>query len=449
MTNEARGHRAHRVTLVHLALLVPWVGLVIGALRPVTDNSFLWHIRAGSLQAALGSVLTNDPFSFTMQGKAWRTQSWLADLIYGRLEAVFGIGFVGLMLITLGVVTLIAVGVLAFRLSDNLQATAAVVLITAFLLSPVLVPRPVIFTFPLLVLVILAWERRELRWVLPFLFWLWASLHGSFFIGGVYILLRAISTKEFRNSLAPVVASVLATMLTAHGLGVVTIVTDFLTARPYLSLMQEWRTPDLISTALMPFLLAVIWLLFLAVGGRLTRSSLWIVVPFLILALSASRAVFTAWLALTPVYAAASRGAVRDWGRGFPLPIALVVVAVVGLGPFLFARPVALDEERFPIAAAAHLNDVPTFHDDLVGGYLIYEEGFSDGVFIDDRVELFRHRMTEMVAVRSGREDWKALFERDGIRQALIAVDGPLLRLLQNGGWQVHYQDERYALLRP
>ena len=76
--------------------------MVIGASRPIRDNSFLWHIRAGDLQLTSGEVLTTDPFSFTMAGEPWRTQSWLADLLYGSLEqASGGLGWVPWLLIDL------------------------------------------------------------------------------------------------------------------------------------------------------------------------------------------------------------------------------------------------------------------------------------------------------------------------------------------------------------
>lgn len=449
MTAEARRVPIRRVSLAQLALLVPWVALVLGALRPITDNSFLWHVRAGSLQTDLGSVLTSDPFSFTMRGEPWRTQSWLADLLYANLEQSFGLGFVGPMMLALGVLTFLTVGILAFRLSRSVAVTAGVVLITTFLFAPVMVPRPVVFSFPIFALVILAWEDKRLRWALPFLVWLWASLHGSFFLAGVYMVLRAVSTKEFKSSVAPVLASGAAGLLTAHGLGIVTILTDFVTARPYLALMQEWRTPDFLTAALAPFLLAITWILFLAVGGRLERRDLWIVIPFLILALSASRAVFTGWLALVPVVAWRARGSTWKLGTGFPLPVATVAAIAIVVAPLLLSRPVALDEERFPVAAASHLHDVRTFHDDLTGGYMIYSETLADGVFIDDRAELYRERLAEMVRVRSGAEPWREVFEGDGIEQALVSATGPLVELLQASGWSVVYRDSVFAVLRP
>ncbi len=73
--------RTGRFTAIHLFMMLPWLGIVIAARRPIRDNSFLWHLSAGARQLDAGQVLTVDPFSYTFGGADWRTQSWLADLL--------------------------------------------------------------------------------------------------------------------------------------------------------------------------------------------------------------------------------------------------------------------------------------------------------------------------------------------------------------------------------
>ncbi|MGA8039099.1 MAG: hypothetical protein WCA93_03220, partial [Acidimicrobiia bacterium] len=94
-----------RFSLGHLLLTLPWVALVIDAWSPIRDNSFLWHIRAGELQATAAQVLTTDPFSFTMLGHPWLTQSWLAELLYSWGESHWGLGFVPPMMLALSSIT--------------------------------------------------------------------------------------------------------------------------------------------------------------------------------------------------------------------------------------------------------------------------------------------------------------------------------------------------------
>ena len=88
------GSSRGRVSVGHIALAVPLIAAVVSGRIPVRDNSYLWHVRAGTLQSDLGRVLTEDPFSFTAVGRAWRTQSWLADLLYGWLDRRWGLAVV-------------------------------------------------------------------------------------------------------------------------------------------------------------------------------------------------------------------------------------------------------------------------------------------------------------------------------------------------------------------
>jgi hypothetical protein len=117
--------------------------------------------------------------------------------------------------------------------------------------------------------------------------------------------------------------------------------------------------------------------------------------------------------------------------------------------PFLVASDGSIDEERFPVAAAAELDDVPTFHDDRTGGYLIWAAGPERLVYIDDRAELYGERMAEFVAVRDLETDWEPIFQRDHIEQVLFRSDEELVGVLESAGWAPTFQDEHYVVLRP
>ncbi|HSM46149.1 MAG TPA: hypothetical protein VK969_14135, partial [Acidimicrobiia bacterium] len=111
----AAAQSARRLSIAHLALLLPWIAVAIDAFRPIVDNSFLWHVRAGTVQLERGSVLTTDPFSFTLGGEPWRTQSWLVELLYGWAEGLSGLGFVPIMLLVVPTLTFLGIGLIAYR----------------------------------------------------------------------------------------------------------------------------------------------------------------------------------------------------------------------------------------------------------------------------------------------------------------------------------------------
>ena len=121
-------------SIAQLSLLVPSVAIVIDAWAPIRDNSFLWHIRAGSLQRTAGEVLTSDPFSFTVGGDPWRTQSWLGELLYAQAESLSGLGFVPWMLLVLSTIAFAGIGLVAYHYSSSVPATALVMLTSTVLL---------------------------------------------------------------------------------------------------------------------------------------------------------------------------------------------------------------------------------------------------------------------------------------------------------------------------
>ncbi len=323
-----------------------------------------------------------------------------------------------------------------------------VLILSTLLLISFLVPRPVIFSFALFVLVILAWERPATRWAVPLLFWVWASTHGSFAIGLAYVGLSLIAEREWKW-LPTAIVSGLVTLLTAHGLGVIAILTEFVAAGDALALLSEWRQPELISVIFLPFLVGLALIVVAAAGGRVTPRHLWLIVPFLALALGATRAVPPAWLALLPLV---SLGVFRLRllsSPRFSTGQASVFALFVLVFPFFLRSDGSLDPERFPIAATSSLGPGRTFHDDRTGGYLIWAEGPGRQVYIDDRAELYRERLAEFVAVREGEQPWEPVFERDGIEQVLLRVDEPVVADLLAAGWEQVFEDEQYVVLVP
>lgn len=448
MTETAATPSARRFSLAHLLLIVPWVALVIDAWAPIRDNSFLWHIRAGDLQAVAGEVLTSDPFSFTMNGEPWLTQSWLAELLYAWGEHHWDLGFVPPMMLLMTSVTFLGIGLIAYRRSQSVSGAAVVLMLSTILLISFLVPRPVIFSFALFVVVILAWERRATRWTLPLLFWLWASVHGSFAIGLAYVGLSLLAEKEWRW-LPTAILSGLVTLLTAHGLGVVTVLLEFVYAREALALLSEWRRPELLSVVMLPFLIGLGLIVRAAIKRRVTLKHLWLIVPFVALGIGATRAIPPAWIALVPLLSLGVLGLQPGSGRRFTTGQGVVFAGAVLILPFILASDASIDEERFPVAAVAALNQSRVLHDDRTGGYLIWAEGPDRQVYIDDRAELYRERLVEFVAVRDGDLPFEPVFERDGIEQALLKVTEPLVDDLKAAGWEAVFEDEEYVVLRP
>lgn len=441
--------RLRAIRPVHLGLLLPWVLVGIASRREIRDNSFLWHVRAGTIQIERGSVLTTDPFSFTFGGRPWRTQSWLAELAYGWLDARWGLGFVPWMLGVLGVLIFAGLLVLVYRQTKNLGVTVVAGVLSAWLGAVFFNPRPVLFSYLFLVLLLAAlWDDR-MRWSVPLVIWIWAAVHASFVLGLAVIFLeslrRRLKTKELIGFMAP---AVVVPLFTAHGWGVVEFMVEFVSRRDALRYLTEWSVPDLLSPPFVPVLILIAMLLVAAIRGRVRIADLWLVVPLLAVMVSSARSVFPAWLVLVPL-AASGVESVGLGGRGGSPGINALLGLVLLAGPVMVPVRGGLDRERFPVEAAAALIDVPTFNDDVAGGYLIYSRYPAFEVFVDDRAELYgADHFEAAIEARNGTPTWREVFESWRIRQAIVRTDAGLVAALTESGWRTVYRDENFVVFR-
>ncbi len=441
-----------RLRLRHLWLLIPFWIAAWRAGRDLGDNSFLWHVRAGIDQLAGGEVIRTDPYSFTQFGEPWRTQSWLIELAYGRLETWFG-DLVWVNWFLFAVVTGVLIVVLAgmVRSGTALAAIAVVFALLAWIFQPYMSPRPVLVSYVLFAITgLIVSSRRPAWWAVPGIMWLWASMHGSFIVGLGILVLDGFRRRTRRAWLA-VGISVVAVSATAHGAAIWEILYRFVVNREGLERIQEWQPPDFTNLALV----AVLPLLGLLMVGlatqRIPSDALWIVIPMVAFALLSTRNVLPALLVIAPWLAAAA-GVLPDWGESELSPplVWATAVAVVATGLVLVAAPVVLDGERFPTRAlVAQLEDGPLFHSIGPGGALIYYEGSRRPVFVDDRVELYGPDfLGEYYEAIDGIE-WRSLFAARGVQQALLDDEDVLVPRLEEDGWATCATDDGFRILRP
>lgn len=441
----------HRLSVRHLFAMVPVVGVVVASAKAITDNSFLWHVRAGTVQLDAGEVLRADPFSFTAQGEAWRTQSWIADLLYGTLERWTGdLSWVWPVVAVTMTITLIFVGLAAYREAGNSLVVAIVLFFTAWLVLRTLVPRPVVFSHLLLAALVVVLAHRRLRWVIPLLIWVWAGVHGSFIIGLGLIVLEAIRSDR-RELWGLLGLSVVSASLTAHGLALWGVLGEFAASRGALDLIQEWAPPDLTDLSAAPYALFIGALFLGAARGRLAVRDLVVVVPFLLFGLTSYRALIPATIVLAPWVARAIEipAAPRRVESGLLNGAIAAVIVVVAVWVGLERADSNPDDELFPVSAAAALAPGPLFHGDAVGGYLIYSAWPDRLVYTDDRAELYgEERFQEFVDARAGLPVWQDVFQLHGIDQALLAADSAgLQEVLTASGWSERYRDSEFVIL--
>ncbi len=436
-----------RWSIWSIAIAVMFPLGIFGFTRPVRDNSFLWHVRAGDAQRSLGAVLTEDPFSFTALGKPWRTQSWLPELAYSWLDERIGLTQIPWIILGCWLIVLTAVLAVVRRRCRSTLQTALLTAATVVILIGSFNPRPVIFSFVLMTLLILADEHPRLRWAIPLIMWVWVATHGSFPIGAAYLLFQAIRHRD-RTRVAPIVMAGALSLLTAHGYGVLQILSDFGGGGGALDVIREWQTPNLLSPPFIPLLLGLFVLIGLGASGKFDSGSWWILVPFLALAFRANRTVPPAWLALLPILAIGTAAIPDKLGTAKIsrfVPIGLGILGLMAIP--IVAIPSELDTELFPVEASEHLEGTRVFTSDAAGGYLTYAYWPERLIFTDDRAELFHRELPQMVAIRGGAPEWREAFTEWQFDEAMLRRVDPLLEILVLSGWETAFADESWVVL--
>ena len=440
-----------RLTPRHIALLVPIAAMSWLVVRQLGDNSFLWHVRAGTLQADLGRVLTTDPFSFTRNGAPWRTQSWLAELGYGWLESTTGdLSWVPYLVYTSALIMMVFVAIAVYDVVREPVRVAAVLVVVGFTSTIFMVPRPVILSYALISAVVVVLRRpQRLMWTLVPLIWVWAGLHASYTVALALIALEAIRIKSWRLLGVGVLAG-LTTAFTAHGLGSWEFVLSFLESREALSFISEWATPDFTQMFLAPFLLVVFGLVVAGFAGRIAPRDLVVIVPFLWLGLTQQRSVLPAIIVLAPFAARAliPRKEPSPSTAGSPVVNAVLLLALLVLAVVPFGRDVSLRTDVMPpLEAIQSLEPGNVFHGAATGGLLIYAEYDDRLVYVDDRAELYGVAgFQEFVDAMKG-IGYREVFARYDINQALVKAEWAIAPALEDDGWTTRFRNDEWVTL--
>ncbi len=106
-----------------------WLGLAYACIATayLSDNSFLWQQRAGSLLLN-GDVIRHDPFSWMSSDQLWVNHGWLANAITAKLEQFGGLSMVRIYAMFLAYIFGLAVWKL---IRDRTEGIPAVLLAVA------------------------------------------------------------------------------------------------------------------------------------------------------------------------------------------------------------------------------------------------------------------------------------------------------------------------------
>ncbi len=206
--------------LLYLLFLVIWLLFFIKGIISI-DPDFGWHIRMGELILVKG-IPTTDPFSYTMPSFPFVDHEWLINVILFKLYS--GIGYTGLSLIFASLVLLALVISIPKKI---LGFSSSALILAGGIILPFSGVRPQVITWLILSILINVLFKPKIwvrvRFFMPFLFILWANLHGGFAIGIgtllLFILVNIWASKKVNFiDLFIATTSFLATLVNPYGI---------------------------------------------------------------------------------------------------------------------------------------------------------------------------------------------------------------------------------------
>lgn len=477
------------------------------ALQPLVEPDFGWHLRTGlDLLQHHWQMPMTDPYSHTMPDWPWVEHAWLSDGLLALLFTTFGTAGPLAVIVLFAAVIVGAFWLASATAHAPRTARLTAIVIAGWIALPFLGARIQMVTLlGLSVLLVLRQRiergRRDVLWIIPGLFLLWANLHGGFTAGlFVLLLILAVSVAvrvlvDRRPMLAPsldapvlswpdlgrvaivLVLSCAVTLMNPYGWRLYSEIVQSLGDRLMLDTLREWqpvsiqdRAGRLVAAYIAGLVVTgaffyrriepvrwVVLLTFLALALRHWRNVplfLIVSVPFAAEMLAAVFATTVKKLPGVRRHAAAWWLAATVAGAGLLVGLGsdhLQRIVLCGTNPSRY-----FTQTEYPIEAVAwikaHRADLGTrlYNDYGMGGFLLWWLP-DEKIFIDGRMPAWR------IGDRWILYDYLALVHRDppalkvldkyGVDWAMTQRSGALdAALRQQMEWRQVYEDAKTVI---
>jgi hypothetical protein len=446
--------------------------LVLGAgawcLGPPVDPDVWWHLRTGDWIIDHHRLPGVDRWSLTAQGNEWIAHAWLSQVVISVFHDAAGLTGISLYR-CLGVATLLGcLAVQAFRRTSPGRA----LLITVLALMGTFGgwgERPQLLSFLLLVPVAELVRRAvagsaSIWWAVPITY-LWANLHGLWFLAPALVALGALGAFERTRQLTSTRPFVLAALSSVAVAGLTpngpVLLAQPLKVNGYGQFVSEWGAPSLRSVYGFG-LFAMVALVLVAYARRrepVSNYTLAQVLFALLLGLMYIRTVAPAVVLLTPLVADALGWPASPTDRSFPPRVAQAFAAtVLALG--LTGGAVVLSAfpdlpPAAPVAATSALvsavaGEPRVLNEYDLGGWLLFMAPTARPA-IDGRTEIYPlDYVSDYLSALRMSGDWKKTIEPLHANAALFRRSTPIVNgLREELGWRSVYTDDTWVVLVP
>ncbi len=472
--------------LLFAALLIP----------PIEATDFWWHVGVGEVVLREGRIPQSDLFSYTVPGRPYIYQSWLAGVLLALLQR-----WGGPALVILCNALLISLAYLLLWFSCREEGCspflATAVTLVAFVLGAGnWFVRPQTFSmllFALFVLLLVRFRRGRPApvWLLPPLTALWANLHGAFILGiavqGAALVGEVVKWfwpgrpfptlpgRSLRALLGTTVASALAMLLNPVGFRLLTYVRTIQSNPVIQQYILEWQPPRMGESVGTIFYLSLLGLFFFLIYRRHRPDpveALWLA-GLTWLAIDGVRSIlwygFSVALVLAQVLAGRPQTRFPSFTRRQVVLSLILIGLLVGLVTLCLPwfkgmlplphRLQGILAPDTPVRATDWIEEKGLegrlFHRMEYGGYLFWRFYPERRVFIDSRIELYPEEVwKEYAQMSAGEADALVLLDTYGVEVLLLNSDfqaGLLDLTRRSGAWRLVYinpEEESAVLVR-
>lgn len=474
--------------ILGITAVLALAGVLFACMAPIAVTDFWWQARTGYLIVHNGHIPTRDPFSWTAQGQPWLVHEWLTEIFF--YFALTNLPNWVLLLYKCGLSALVAGMVLvrSWMRSRSLPISIAAAVAMGMVLRNYADLRPQMLTFVLLAGLLLALDEyhqgrmRRLPWVMPFVFLLWANLHGGVVVGLVLMILWVAGdalglwlfghrSEGLRALAIGLAASCLMVAVNPNGFHIYTYPFQVLGHPQVADYISEWWAPNFHSWEMRPFEL----LLLIAFGAmslsrreRLRVGEALVILAMAHAALMSQRNTVPFGMAAAPVAAAGLATLWREAGvqplfrrvaEAAPLRVLSSLALAGGVGWFVWwAVPrvpasrwfeYAIRMQYFPRGAVAMMENGywpgRLYNDYAWGGYLIWKLYGIRPVFIDGRAEVYypTGAFEDEMTIHNTSDGWAQALDKWKVDVVLTQRGSGLAGALSRSpGWKLAFTGE-------
>ncbi|MGA9721790.1 MAG: hypothetical protein WBQ86_05005 [Candidatus Binatus sp.] len=177
-----------RVSLLRYSPALILFSIVIADARQHSDPDLWGHVLWGRELLANGSLPHNNPYSYSAPGFPWLRHEWLSEVVMAAMFDTFGPFGLKLLKFACTACTIFFVASAESETGAPVTWQAAILLVVALILAPVMQFRPQLFDFLSLSAIIALLARHNWRgsaplWIAVPIVAIWSNFHGGFFIG--------------------------------------------------------------------------------------------------------------------------------------------------------------------------------------------------------------------------------------------------------------------------